>query len=499
MRSLYIAFIAIGCLYSSIAFSRIYTFSGTGNWDDPSHWENGLIPPQHTFGSIVTINGNVTLTGNATYTCGLMVSSGSSLTIATGATLTVQYEPLSGCGGDGGLWFWGATITVQAGATFNCVDWIYDCGTLNVDGTMNCNYISNTSLNSPVTINGDLEISSAPFIMFSSPVTINNGGKLHIKSGVVFYASNTVTVNPGGLLQHEGTMKGTPTIVTSVFSNTATLSPGNSPGIMTINGDYAPTGTANHIMEIGGTAAGSYDQINVTGDVVLNGALNASLYNGFTPLTSHDIPIITANSITGTFSSLNIPAGYSVVYSTNSVALRFSSNLPVNFVNVTARREGNETIVKWEVGDEQDVNRYEIERSVDGSNFIKIGSVLATGSPNYSFKTQLARSETYYRIKSIDLNGSFKYSSTIKIDGDKGTFLLSAYPSPTRGLITIQHPISVKSKITINSIDGRNVAVLLPDPSSHQTKFDLTNLRPGAYIINYWDVDQMQTLKILKQ
>jgi hypothetical protein len=65
--------------------------------------------------------------------------------------------------------------------------------------------------------------------------------------------------------------------------NGGTISPGNSPGILTINGDVTLSSTSTLFIELNGTTAGSsYDQLVVNGQVNLgNAGLSGSL--GFTP------------------------------------------------------------------------------------------------------------------------------------------------------------------------------------------------------------------------
>lgn len=481
-------------MVSSFALANTYAFTGTGNWNDATHWKQGLIPPPHTLSDIV-------ISGNVTYTSGLTLSSGSTLTITSGSTFTLQADVLHCQCGDGGLWFQGATINVQTGATFNCKDWIYSYGTLNVDGMMTCRYVFADAITTNTTINGTLEVGgTGVFAVFRGPITINNGGVLRIKTGTVFESSNSITVNSGGLLNHQGTLKGNATIIADLFTNSATLSPGTSPGTINITGNYASTGTADHIMELGGSAAGTFDQINVSGTVALNGTLNASLYGGFNPSTSHDIAIITASSVSGAFSSVNVPAGYTVVYNPTNVTLRFTGLLPVNFINVEVKKEGNAAAMIWKVENEQNVSRYEIEKSSDGIKFEKIGSVPATGLPVYSFIDFNVQSKNYYRIKSVDINTGYKYSPVLRVSGGQQTVLLSAFPSPATSEITIQHPVcSSNSKILISSIDGRNVLNVLSNRNALQSKVNISNLRPGVYIVRYEDNNQTQSLKIIKQ
>jgi hypothetical protein len=87
----------------------------------------------------------------------------------------------------------------------------------------------------------------------------------------------------GGQLLGSGTINGATTV-----GGTAIVSPGNSPGILNVNGfDLQPSGTL--IVETGGNEAGTdYDQVNVTGSVTLAGILDVDIISSIvkgTPFT----------------------------------------------------------------------------------------------------------------------------------------------------------------------------------------------------------------------
>ena len=94
-------------------------------------------------------------------------------------------------------------------------------------------------------------------------------------------------------------------------SNAAgTVGPGNSAGLLTINGDYTQTLSANLDIELAGLIAGNeYDVLNVNGTANLDGILNVSLINSFNPLVGDTFDILTADVINGTFSTLNLTLG----------------------------------------------------------------------------------------------------------------------------------------------------------------------------------------------
>lgn len=103
-----------------------------------------------------------------------------------------------------------------------------------------------------------------------------------------------------------GTLKGSGT-VGDVTMSAGKVAPGNSPGVLN-TGALTYTGGSFDV-ELGGTAAGSFDQTNVTGAVDLGSAtdLNISLVNSFAPALKDSFTIINndgTDAVSGTFKGL---------------------------------------------------------------------------------------------------------------------------------------------------------------------------------------------------
>jgi len=96
------------------------------------------------------------------------------------------------------------------------------------------------------------------------------------------------------------------------FTNNGTLAPGNSPGTLTINGDYLQGGDGILEIELGGYDQGdSYDYLAITGTAELHGALNLILWDGFTPEAGDTFDILyAAGGLSGGFASISAPSGW---------------------------------------------------------------------------------------------------------------------------------------------------------------------------------------------
>ncbi len=176
--------------------------------------------------------------------------------------------------------------------------------------------------------------------------------------------------------------------------------------------------------------------------------------------------------------------------------------LPVNITYFNAAAATGGIKLTWMVSDESNVNRYEIERSTNGKSYSKIGQVSASGIVSYSFTdAAYINGSNYYRLKAVDNDGKFKYSSVVLFKVGKKGLALRAYPSPASTEVTIQHDIATEiSQISIISMDGRLVEIVKPAPGKVETTISLEKLQKGFYMVRYTNSDgEVETVKLVKQ
>ncbi len=141
----------------------------------------------------------------------------------------------------------------------------------------------------------------------------------------------------GGRLSGNGQINGT-------VANSGTVGPGNSPGHMSINGDYSQSIGGTLEAEIGGLVAGTeYDWLDISGQASLSGVLKVALFDSgsglFTPSLGDTFDILSAASIVGQFDILTLAAlgnglDWDVSYilnpvSTDFVRLSVVSSVPI--------------------------------------------------------------------------------------------------------------------------------------------------------------------------
>lgn len=118
--------------------------------------------------------------------------------------------------------------------------------------------------------------------------------------------------------------------------------------------------------------------------------------------------------------------------------------LPVTISSIKAAIQNNTVAINWTVEAETNIEKYEVERSSDGTNFEGLVVVLPqnTGSSN-NYKTPDVTplvGANFYRIKVYEKNGEVKYSAVVKVMmAKKAAAAMSIYPNPvTNGVINLQ-------------------------------------------------------------
>ncbi|MGB8193865.1 MAG: T9SS type A sorting domain-containing protein [Chitinophagaceae bacterium] len=210
---------------------------------------------------------------------------------------------------------------------------------------------------------------------------------------------------------------------------------------------------------------------------------------------------------------------------TNQASIYFDYNLPVqtnieNTVVVSlgilpvrlSKFEGilNNGIVNlyWKTATEQKTKLFEIERSADGLNFEKIGSVPATNFANgaaYAFKDQSPlASYNYYRLKIIDEDGKYSYSTIVVLNIKKHTALTSVlYPNPSpNGVVSISINGKLSGVCVVNIVDMNGREVMKKDlgsitADSYSTTLNLGMLQKGMYLMQFVTNSEVITHKMI--
>jgi fibronectin-binding autotransporter adhesin len=311
------------------------TFEQTGGFT----WTSGTITNNGSFtssyGTVTT--GSGTLSGNPIVLIGAALSpngTGSAAfilrasntleaTVASGYTLTIEGTTSTGSG----------VLSYSANRTNN--------GTIHLTTTetnsyafLNGNSFTLTN-NSTITVDpgagnaggrfwyGGVNNTATGTIAINE--TTQTNGNPWTSSGTLSIAALKTLMLGGGLTVSGGTLSGGGTIAGNVAQTGGTISPGSSPGTLTIDGNYTGGRNGKVRIELNGTAPGQFDVLTITGTAVLAGTLQ--LVTNYSPVLGNSFTVITYASKTGKFKTITGQflagdIGYDVKFGATSTTLK---------------------------------------------------------------------------------------------------------------------------------------------------------------------------------
>jgi hypothetical protein len=102
--------------------------------------------------------------------------------------------------------------------------------------------------------------------------------------------------------------------------------------------------------------------------------------------------------------------------------IKYNKPLPVELISFSAVGNNGKAVLNWATAMESGFNYFGVEKSTNGVDFVGVGVVSATGSRStYRYDTSY-RGGTYFRLKLVDNDGSFKFSPVAYVPSDPATF-----------------------------------------------------------------------------
>ncbi len=159
-----------------------------------------------------------------------------------------------------------------------------------------------------------------------------------------------------------------------------------------------------------------------------------------------------------TTGALNLPdGGLSTSYWVLSCTAK---PLPIGLVYFTATCQNNgNTLLQWKTATEINAHHFEVQKSSNAVDFTTVGLTSAQ-YPNggtYSFTdTQKNTSIVYYRLKMVDMDGSFKYSAIADLASDQCLSVKTNIYGVSKNIITdINSPTNQTVNVVIIDALGR--------------------------------------------
>lgn len=174
-----------------------------------------------------------------------------------------------------------------------------------------------------------------------------------------------------------------------------------------------------------------------------------------------------------------------------------ASLLPVKLVAFTGRHTPTGNQLEWLVAEQQGILSYEVERSSNGVNFLRVGAIAANDLQSFTYHytdPAALTGVTYYRLKIIEHN-KISYSSIIRLTLP-GNAIITLSPNP------VQHTATLQS----NNLQLLNTTAYLTDMQGKMIRqmkltrlpfsINMDKLPAGAYLLR---LSNNQVLKLWKQ
>ncbi len=184
--------------------------------------------------------------------------------------------------------------------------------------------------------------------------------------------------------------------------------------------------------------------------------------------------------------------------------------LPVKLLSFGGTFLNNAAALNWETVNEENFDRFEIERSSNGSSFATIGSKMAQPGGfdarkqynHFDDLSAVSGDVFYYRLKMLDADGKFKYSNVIMIRRDqKNINGLILSPNPVmNGIATVRFSARTTATVELKVVDMSGRTVLQQQNKVYEGNNSLAvnnldRLQPGLYILRLVNGDDISMVK----
>lgn len=169
-----------------------------------------------------------------------------------------------------------------------------------------------------------------------------------------------------------------------------------------------------------------------------------------------------------------------------------TSSLPVKWTSFTARKTDKGNVkVQWATATEINNDHFEVQRSLNAKDFETIGTAKGAGSTtqvqNYSFMDETPAKVNYYRVKQVNADGTFEYSSIRVVElNETAEIPLVLFPVPVVKNLTVQHTQnSMITGCSVFDIDGK--LVLTQQQQGQVITVNMEQLETGVYFVQITD------------
>ncbi|WP_400193056.1 T9SS type A sorting domain-containing protein [Hymenobacter sp. B81] len=255
----------------------------------------------------------------------------------------------------------------------------------------------------------------------------------------------------------------------------------------------------------GSVSGGSYDPISgwVSFDPVSTLGSNA-------PAVSNSVSFVapTTGPVTGLASATSAVVPDPTPTNNNaSVTTSINAPLPVTLTRFEAQTDGRDAVLSWGTAQEQDNDRFEVERSAGGA-FERVGTVAGRGTTaepgSYRFRdagaAALGAATVHYRLRQVDHDGTATYSPIQAVRFERATAAaLTVYPNPAPAAAWLDLSAAPAGSYQVRVLDlaGRVLHTATLSGGAHH-ELAVQALQPGTYLVQVRGAALARTLPLVR-
>ncbi len=185
----------------------------------------------------------------------------------------------------------------------------------------------------------------------------------------------------------------------------------------------------------------------------------------------------------------------------NNGGVSGTQSLPVNLLTFEAVKQTKKVLLQWTTDNELNADKYIVERSAEGVNYVPIGNIPAYNNGNknnYNLTdNQPLSGLNFYRLKMTDKDGSFRNSPVRKVNFDNVGDDFIIYPNPVTANKLF---VSSTGKITGAVLyDAAGRMVKLYTLNNRSNTLDVGGIAKGTYQLKVFTENATHTEKIIIQ
>jgi hypothetical protein len=179
--------------------------------------------------------------------------------------------------------------------------------------------------------------------------------------------------------------------------------------------------------------------------------------------------------------------------------------LPIELTQFRGYAVENDAMLTWSTSSEINGSHFELERKNTRDEFETIAKIKAAGNSNVKLNYGHLDKEVfnntniaYYRLKMVDLDGSFEYSNIIRVGTNDEHVNIEAMPNPFKNSFTLKN-IDANQTVEIIDIQGKLVYSQNVDKADDLKITLPSNLNTGIYFVRVSNNGSVQVIKLIKE